>query len=108
MVRSLIPFLLVACQTATPVTQTTPPKDPPATGSAETPTPDTAQTGSASPKPAPADAVACETNKDCDRHACGPCNKGDVLTQHDVSIKCFRNPCPMSTVSCQNHVCTVD
>jgi hypothetical protein len=56
----------------------------------------------------PADAVACKTDADCDRHACGPCNTGDVLTTHDVTIKCFVNPCPKTTVSCKNKVCTVN
>jgi len=81
--------------------------DPPKPPTQPTPPAQTGS-GSATPKPVPADAVSCKTDDDQDSHACGPCNAGDVLTKQDVSIKCLRNPCPQTTVSCKNQVCTVN
>ena len=71
--------------------------------------PPTPPTPPAPPPPPPGSnvPVACATDADCPRLACGPCQSGEVVTRFITSINCFRNPCPGSTAVCRNRICVV-
>jgi hypothetical protein len=52
-------------------------------------------------------AIACKTDADCAPPPCGPCSEGTIVTRDMLTQTCALNPCPKSTASCQNHLCTL-
>jgi hypothetical protein len=103
--RWMIAFVL-ACHGGGGDTPSTTPPSPPSNPPPSNPPPPPPALPDAS-QPQADDPVACTTDADCPRLACGPCKADEVVTRHYTSIECFRNPCPTAKARCADHVCKV-
>ena len=68
----------------------------------------TSTTVAATPEaPDPGSPFACSRDADCPRLACGPCERGAVVSRYPTRVSCYRNPCPGAVAVCRGGVCVV-